>query len=690
MDSCTPPFGFIPSGNPQPFVPCAPGAPGTGCAPFCPPVFNGNSPCPPQVFSVGPISFLQPTAPTNVPEGVLWSDSTPGHNSKLYRWNGLSFDWLGLSSSGQYATNVFSVDVTAFGADPTGANDSTSKIQAAINACPTGGSVYFPAGTYTISGTINLTQSNRTIVGFGATIKPTSVPTFHLFQANSLVGLRITGLIFDGDFPSGTGVGLTYGLLALTGCSNVYVADCTFQNCNQVGIWMLGANTNIQVIGNTFQNFFCGIFSNWDGVNPSNQLQGSVIAFNGFYNGNASTGTNFSGAIKLAGNTSFTSSNVKSGNVIANNTIFSPGQMGVELNGGANNSTVVGNSIYGSGFGISFASMSGGLASGNVVNACVSYGLEVAANAANCTLDGNLLDGRNGSGTASPGIGMSIVYSTNTTVTGGSVQGYATGMYAQDSGGPVVGLNVSGVTFGRPYTSTPGGQLNIKSISNFSFKGCHFIGTAADTYDFITLDNTDANISNGVISNCVFSGACAQQGISIYIPGTNLIQYVRISDNDTSAVTSWGASGAAIQLTGTNAQANTQACRVMNNTQIGNASGIGASAGFNLYSYTPNFNATQPFWQGIFEGCTIEYDCSGGAKSWQMFSAVGVNGYEVTFVKSDSSGNALTLTTSSSQTISGKNGAGAYVSSTSYVMSGQGTRATLRSDGANWVLLDTR
>lgn len=43
------------------------------------------------------------------------------------------------------------INVLDLGADPTGAVDSTARVQAAIDAAPEGGSVYFPAGTYLLA-----------------------------------------------------------------------------------------------------------------------------------------------------------------------------------------------------------------------------------------------------------------------------------------------------------------------------------------------------------------------------------------------------------------------------------------------------------------------------------------------------------------------------------------------------------
>jgi hypothetical protein len=48
------------------------------------------------------------------------------------------------------------VNVLNYGADPTGATDSSTAINAAITACPNGGTVYIPPGTYTVSKSIVL------------------------------------------------------------------------------------------------------------------------------------------------------------------------------------------------------------------------------------------------------------------------------------------------------------------------------------------------------------------------------------------------------------------------------------------------------------------------------------------------------------------------------------------------------
>jgi hypothetical protein len=55
--------------------------------------------------------------------------------------------------------------VSGYQADPTGDTDSTTAIQDAISACPVGGVVYFPAGTYTVSAPLLITNAGTRLLG---------------------------------------------------------------------------------------------------------------------------------------------------------------------------------------------------------------------------------------------------------------------------------------------------------------------------------------------------------------------------------------------------------------------------------------------------------------------------------------------------------------------------------------------
>jgi hypothetical protein len=77
------------------------------------------------------------------------------------------------TSSSQAAAATVStpgwINVVSYGGDPTGAADSTSAIQDAINALPAaGGVVYLPAGTYKVSSTLTCTTVPAYFLGDGA------------------------------------------------------------------------------------------------------------------------------------------------------------------------------------------------------------------------------------------------------------------------------------------------------------------------------------------------------------------------------------------------------------------------------------------------------------------------------------------------------------------------------------------
>jgi hypothetical protein len=147
------------------------------------------------------------------------------------------------------------VNVLDYGADPTGANDSTTAIQAAVNA---GSVVEFPAGEYLISANINL-PSSVALVGAGyefVTIKSTANRSLisdggtSPSNGNNLFvkGLAFSGVtivckdyieqlnIFASYFTSGAVAGNAYNAIltdaptveTYTKIQNAEIADCKF------------------------------------------------------------------------------------------------------------------------------------------------------------------------------------------------------------------------------------------------------------------------------------------------------------------------------------------------------------------------------------------------------------------------------------------------------------------------------
>jgi hypothetical protein len=113
-------------------------------------------------------------------------------------------------------TSVSMINVKTHGAVGDGSTNDTAAIQAAVAAVPvTGGTVYFPAGTYVVSSTITVDKDNTTLMGAGAASVlrvPSSalgIDVIHIGNGSStrahcaVRNLRITA---DGQKTAGRGI----------------------------------------------------------------------------------------------------------------------------------------------------------------------------------------------------------------------------------------------------------------------------------------------------------------------------------------------------------------------------------------------------------------------------------------------------------------------------------------------------
>jgi hypothetical protein len=123
-----------------------------------------------------------------------------------------------------------SANVLDYGADPTGAADSTAAIQAAVNSKNGFLSVYFPAGTYKITSTITFAYDRYFVYGDGVASKINFVPTANddcfLFDKGSAVSYQnvIRDLAFYSDDT-------TYDKRAIT---IVDVSSCLIENVQTI------------------------------------------------------------------------------------------------------------------------------------------------------------------------------------------------------------------------------------------------------------------------------------------------------------------------------------------------------------------------------------------------------------------------------------------------------------------------
>jgi polygalacturonase len=122
--------------------------------------------------------------------------------------------------------NVFSYNVTG-----DGTTDDTANLQTAVTAIPTGGTLYFPHGTYIIS---NLTGvSNMRITGDpGAVLKHKAAATDHMIEGSG--DLEIIGLTIDGNRENITS--WTISPIDFSG-NRLYIDNCKFTGSRRSAVW---------------------------------------------------------------------------------------------------------------------------------------------------------------------------------------------------------------------------------------------------------------------------------------------------------------------------------------------------------------------------------------------------------------------------------------------------------------------
>jgi polygalacturonase len=92
------------------------------------------------------------------------------------------------------------VNVAAFGARGDGVKDDTAAIQAAINAASAGSTIYFPAGTYLVSGLILERRSGLSLAGEGhQSIIQQKAGGSRLLTCNACRDIAIEKLTFDAN-----------------------------------------------------------------------------------------------------------------------------------------------------------------------------------------------------------------------------------------------------------------------------------------------------------------------------------------------------------------------------------------------------------------------------------------------------------------------------------------------------------
>ncbi len=139
------------------------------------------------------------------------------------------------------------MDVKLFGARGDGVSDDTSAINAAIAAASTGGTVFFPNGTYVISGSLIINTDNIRLlgVGYGSLIKAapafpaTGIPMIWVKGSggsNYRYGPVVEQLYIDGG-----GVAGVMGI-QLDSTYHAQIQHCWIRYCTGIGLYLNGTS----------------------------------------------------------------------------------------------------------------------------------------------------------------------------------------------------------------------------------------------------------------------------------------------------------------------------------------------------------------------------------------------------------------------------------------------------------------
>lgn len=567
----------------------------------------------------------------------------------------IDFTQMAASISGEIDLEFPYISVDTYGAAGDGITDDTLAIQSAIAAAGDNSVVVFSSGkTYVTTFQISVPGNNVTLLGYGSIVTSALETQYAKFAFTARNKGRVSGLTFDCGYVSGV-FGLDPAVIDIEGSQDITIDNCTFVGVATAGVRVVGNTQRTTITNSRFFRCFIGVFSDDDAI--AYQPTQNVITNCVFKDGLGGPSTPFSGAVKMSG---FGSETSNAGHIVANNTIINAGQMGVEMQTWVNDSTISNNSIFGTGFGISISGCARVNITGNTLRNNVVYALESASGSRQVNWSNNVA-----SSTVSGAEGIIIPDGTSdNSIVGCSFFGFEKSVHLQDGSNTVI----SGCLFYRP--SIVG--VEIQNGESVAITGCTFDGQGS--YGFITLDSTNANVSKISIGNNLFIGTVTAGGINLYAPNAFTISDVSVVGNNTVGASApawmWNTSGTTVP--------ENKLLRIRSVANFGPGTGAPQTS-FNAEVYATAASMTYFYNYFYLEGGIINVNASGGARTIELPSSTGMIGYELTIRKTDAVANNVTVQGYSGQTIDGG----------TVVLGSQYDRVTVRSDGTNWIVVQS-
>ena len=368
-----------------------------------------------------------------------------------------------------------------------------TTIQAAIDALPaTGGKVFIPEGTYTITSQINIDKDNVTLEGAGKGTIIYSTSDITLIRAYQRSGITIKNLTVEHSSNSTiTRIGIS-----LERSSKSKIINCWIINC-YYGIYLYSNSSSNycehnNISGNHFYTCRYGMLLN--GSNSTIYTQFNNIDNNTFEMNNSTSTI----GIYLY----YTENNIINDNTFDNSNSFC-----IYLNRSGFN-TVSGNSIYSSSSNAIYINFSGSTAiTGNVLKDCNNDGIYVRYSN-KCTVTGNVVEAIDGTD-----YGIYIYYSDFTSITGNTTENFLYGIYIHICNGISFTSNqsYSAASYGIYCYQADYSSLNVNSV----------YGSGHATYGiyFYDCDNSTINANNSGDKQFYTTGCDnCQINANLYIP----------------------------------------------------------------------------------------------------------------------------------------------------------------------------
>lgn len=312
------------------------------------------------------------------------------------------------------------VNVKDNGAAGDGVTNDTAVIQAVIDAAAAGTVIYFPRGTYLVSGLLmSGTSANRTGLtyqGEGATLQLVSGLAVNVGEITSGTGYRVRGLTFRGNKGTVTTPGTDLSYRYYNGLyigpdtghtlSDVQVSGCTFCYCAYDGLMIGSGPVAALAIGPGVDHVTvtgCSIHHNE--VGQSGGVQRHCTYSNNVYYNNDIYSILIdvsSSDVTVSGNTMQTDTAISAGGcgvfvydathvTISNNAMYQ-GKNGVIITTGASQITITGNTIHSpTAVGVYLSNCSMVTVTANTIKSTGQYGVSVSTAATQVSIIGNII-----------------------------------------------------------------------------------------------------------------------------------------------------------------------------------------------------------------------------------------------------------------------------------------------------------